>query len=380
MSAHVDGIPLSRTHASGEVVPGLEPVADAFAQVLADSPGTGAAFSACRGGVMLVDLWGGVADADTGASWTRDTLVPVFSQTKAWVAVCLMRLVNEGRLDLDAPMVRYWPEFGQAGKSGVRVRDVVSHTSLLPTLLEPTSIDDLRDPLLLAERLARQPLEADPRGRFLYHGLTYGWLCGELIRRIDGRSAGTFLREEICTPHGLELWIGLPPSCTRASRCSSTAPTGRPLTARLPPSSTTTCCVAIGGIQSCSRLIAWSGTTEACRRRRSPRSTASPHHGRLRGCSTAWSAEAICSRPLLSRARRRSIPRESIPSRAFRRASGLDFSFSASRSCSGRWSAHLAMEGSGDRFTAHGQTSVWASRSRRTSCAPEQWGTHGLWR
>ncbi len=184
-------------------------------------PGTGAAFAVSRGGVSIVDLWGGVADPARGLRWQADTLAPVFSQTKAWVAVCLLRLVDLGRLALDAPVAAYWPEFGQAGKQDVLVSELVSHCGRLPALAEPATLADLRDPGRMAERLARQPLERDPRARFLYHGLTYGWLCGELVRRIDGRDVGRFLREEICAPFGLELWIGLPPELhERVARCA----------------------------------------------------------------------------------------------------------------------------------------------------------------
>lgn len=196
----------------GHAEPEFAPVVEAFAENLAERDELGAAFAVVRDGRTVVDLWGGVADTRTGQPWRRDTLTTVFSQTKAWVAVCLLRLIDDGGLELDAPVARYWPEFAAAGKESVLVRDVVSHTSRLPALLEPATYDDMARPVEMAARLARQPLEADPRARFLYHGMTFGWLCGELVRRIDGRSAGRFLREEVCAPLGLDIWIGTPPA------------------------------------------------------------------------------------------------------------------------------------------------------------------------
>ena len=196
--------------AAGFVAPGFEPVADAFARNFAEHGELGAAFAAYRDGELVVDLWGGVADRAAGRPWERDTLQLVFSGTKGLVAICLLLLIDRGLLELDERVATYWPEFAAAGKEAVTVREVVSHTARLPGLLEPITVEQLVDDRLMALKLAAQPQLEDPRAARTYHALTYGWLCGELVRRIDGRSVGRFFDEELARPLGLELWIGLP--------------------------------------------------------------------------------------------------------------------------------------------------------------------------
>ena len=191
----------------GSVAAGLEPVAEAFAANFAEHDEVGAAFAVARGHELLVDLWGGTAASATDRPWRRDTLSVIFSGTKGVLAVAILMLVERGQIELDAPVTRYWPEFG---KRDVLVRQVMSHTARLPGLDEPLSADDILDAGLVAERLERQALSDDPRAGFCYHGLTFGWLCGELIRRVDGRSVGRFVADEIARPLELELWIGLP--------------------------------------------------------------------------------------------------------------------------------------------------------------------------
>jgi CubicO group peptidase (beta-lactamase class C family) len=126
------------------------------------------------------------------------------------VATCLLLLIERGQLELDAPVCSYWPEFAANGKERILVRDVVSHRAGLPGLLTPVSVEEATDDLRMAALLAAQrPIKAARAGP-LYHAMTFGWLCGELVRRVDGRSVGRFLREEIAGPLDLEVWIGLP--------------------------------------------------------------------------------------------------------------------------------------------------------------------------
>ncbi|HET7119899.1 MAG TPA: serine hydrolase domain-containing protein [Solirubrobacterales bacterium] len=193
------------------IAPGFEPVAEEFRRNFAERDELGAAFAVVREGRTLLDLWGGNADARDGRPWERDTLQVIFSGTKGLVAICLLMLIDRGQLDLDSPVCEYWPEFAAAGKEGVTVRQVVSHSAGLPAIAEKLTVDDLPDDRRMAALLAAQPQFEDPRAFQTYHGLTYGWLCGELVRRIDGRSIGRFFAEEIAAPLGLELWIGLPP-------------------------------------------------------------------------------------------------------------------------------------------------------------------------
>lgn len=194
----------------GFVAPGFEAVREAFVDNLRERGELGAAFAVTRGGEPVVDLWGGVADRATGRPWQRDTLQVIFSGTKGLVALSLLMLVDRGVLEIDAPVARYWPEFAAHGKGHIRVCDVASHRASLPGVREALAQDDILDDRRMAALLADQPAESDPRAASAYHALTYGWLCGELLRRVDGRSVGRFFADEVAAPLELELWIGLP--------------------------------------------------------------------------------------------------------------------------------------------------------------------------
>ncbi|HET8815026.1 MAG TPA: serine hydrolase domain-containing protein, partial [Solirubrobacterales bacterium] len=159
---------------------------------------------------LVLDLWGGLADRPAARPWERDTLQLIFSGTKGLVAICLLMLVDRGKLDLETEVCHYWPEFAAAGKGEVKVREIVSHTARLPGFAKPVSVEELTDDRRMTELLAGQPRFDDPRAPRVYHALTFGWLCGELIRRIDGRSVGRFFAEEIAGPLELEIYIGLP--------------------------------------------------------------------------------------------------------------------------------------------------------------------------
>jgi CubicO group peptidase (beta-lactamase class C family) len=152
-------------------------------------------FAATVDGELVVDLGSG------------DDLVPVFSGTKGLVAICLLKLIEEGRLQLERPVARYWPGFANGD---VLVRHVVSHTAGLPGVVPIPELEDLLDDERMESRIAAQQPIWPPGERLAYHALTYGWLCGGLLRRIDGRSIGRFFAEEVAQPLGLELWIGLP--------------------------------------------------------------------------------------------------------------------------------------------------------------------------
>jgi CubicO group peptidase (beta-lactamase class C family) len=194
----------------GFVAPGFESVREAFLDNLRDRGELGAAFAVTRGDEPVIDLWGGIADRATGRPWQPDTLQVIFSGTKGLVALCLLMLVDRGALEFAAPVARYWPEFAARGKGRLRVCDVASHQASLPGIREPLAHDDILDDRRMADLLAQQPAETDPRAGSAYHALTYGWLCGELVRRIDGRSIGRFFADEVAAPLELELWIGLP--------------------------------------------------------------------------------------------------------------------------------------------------------------------------
>jgi len=194
------------TEPGGSVAAGFEPVFDAFERTLEGSSG-GAAFAAFADGEPVVDLWGGDADAGGARPWDEDTLVLLFSGTKGVVASCMLLLLERGQLELDAPVARYWDGFGA---TEVLVRHVLAHTAGLPGLQPPFVFEEALDPVAMEDAIARQTPFWPPGSCLAYHALTFGWLCDGLLRRVDGRSTGRFVAEELAGPLGLELWIGLP--------------------------------------------------------------------------------------------------------------------------------------------------------------------------
>ena len=198
------------TEVFGEVAARFGAVRDAFAANFERHGDVGAAFSLYLGGEKVVDLWAGCADEATGRPWEQDTLQLVFSTTKGATAACAHLLAQRGELDLDAPVCEYWPEFKAEGKDAVPVRWLLSHRAGLPVLdAKLTPAEALAwDPVI--EALAAQRPVWPPGTAHGYHALTYGWLVGEVVRRISGRSLGRFFADEIADPLGLEFWIGLP--------------------------------------------------------------------------------------------------------------------------------------------------------------------------
>ncbi|GAA4186552.1 serine hydrolase domain-containing protein [Streptosporangium oxazolinicum] len=194
----------------GSTAPGFEGVREAFAANLAGGQEVGAAVGVYLHGRKVVDLWGGIADPGTGRRWERDTAQVVFSTTKGVTAACAHLLAQRGELDLDAPVAAYWPEFAANGKEHIPVRWLLTHQAGLPVIDHPiTPAEAIAwEPMVTA--LAAQRPSWEPGTDHGYHAHTYGWLVGEVVRRVTGRSLGTFLAEEIAAPLGLELWIGLP--------------------------------------------------------------------------------------------------------------------------------------------------------------------------
>lgn len=200
----------TKTQAQGFVAPGFEGVAAEFERNFTQRGDKGAAVAAVHKGRPVVDIWGG--EAAPGIPWRDDTLQVIYSGTKGLAAGCVLKLVEQGRLDLDAPVGRYWPEFAANGKDRVLVRHVVSHRAGLPGIFEPLKAEDLTDYERMEALLAEQALPPDPNAYNCYHALTIGWLVGGLVRRIDGRTLGRFFAEEFAGPLGLDAWIGLPES------------------------------------------------------------------------------------------------------------------------------------------------------------------------
>ncbi|MGW3368156.1 serine hydrolase domain-containing protein [Streptosporangium canum] len=194
----------------GDTAPGFEGVREAFAANLAGGQEVGAAVGVYLHGRKVVDLWGGTADPETGRRWERDTLQVVFSTTKGVTAACAHLLSQRGELDLDAPVSEYWPEFAANGKDRVPVRWLLTHQAGLPAIDHPITPAEAIAWHPMVTALAAQRPFWEPGTEHGYHAHTYGWLVGEVVRRVTGRSLGTFLAEEIAAPLGLDLWIGLP--------------------------------------------------------------------------------------------------------------------------------------------------------------------------
>jgi CubicO group peptidase (beta-lactamase class C family) len=196
----------------GKVAPGFEAVRDAFAANFANGSDVGASFCATKDGEVVVDIWGGSADAAGTRPWTRDTIVNVYSTTKTMTALTALLLADRGQLDFEAPVARYWPEFAAAGKADVKVSHLMSHASGLSGWKEKISKSDLYDWEKATSLLAAQAPFWEPGTAPGYHALTQGYLVGEVIRRIAGKSVGTVFREEIAEPLRADFHIGLPAS------------------------------------------------------------------------------------------------------------------------------------------------------------------------
>ena len=200
------------TKINGYVAPGFERVKDAFTANFEKHGEVGAAFCLYHRGKKVVDLWGGVADADSGRLWTEDSIALVFSSTKGATAICAHLLAQRGELDLDATVARYWPEFAAGGKQDIPVRWLLSHRVGLPVFDKPLTIEEFLAWEPPVKALAAQSPVWEAGTAHGYHAGTYGWLVGEVIRRISGKSVGTFFADEVAGPLGLDFWIGLPES------------------------------------------------------------------------------------------------------------------------------------------------------------------------
>ena len=184
-------------------------VREAFADNFASRRETGASVALALDGRLVVDLWGGWADKARTRPWTRDTIVNVYSTTKGLTAICAHRLAGEGRLDLDAPVAKYWPEFAANGKDRITVHQLLNHRAGLPAIRKPLAPEDLYDWRTMTEALAAETPWWEPGTRHGYHALTFGFLVGEVIRRITGKSVGNYFRDEIAAPLKIDAHIGL---------------------------------------------------------------------------------------------------------------------------------------------------------------------------
>jgi len=195
----------------GFVDEGYGRVLDAFVANFVERGDLGSGCTVYRGGRVVVDVWGGLADKGTGRAWEPNTAAVIFSCSKGILAICAYLLAQEGRLRLDSPIGSYWPEFGRRGKDSFTVRDAMSHRAGLPA----PDVDLTRDEVLawdpVIHAIEDQPPLHDPAAGHFYHAMTYGWILGEVIRRVSGLAPGRFFKTVIGDRLGLRTWIGLPP-------------------------------------------------------------------------------------------------------------------------------------------------------------------------
>ena len=198
----------------GRVARGFAAARAAFVENFATRGEVGASFAAYLHGEPVVDLWAG--DAAPGLPWREHTLTSVFSTTKGPTALAIQVLADRGHLDVDATVASYWPEFAQAGKEAVTLRQILSHQAGVISFPDYHDLLELEDHWAandaITERLAAAAPYWAPGARHGYHALTFGWILGEVVRRITGRSLGQFFRDDVADPLGLDFWIGLPPA------------------------------------------------------------------------------------------------------------------------------------------------------------------------
>ena len=194
---------------SGTCATKLGAVKDAFAANFPNNGDVGASVAVVMGGELVVDLWGGHQDAERTTPWQRDTIINVFSTTKTMSCLSLLVLASRGLVDVDAPVAKYWPEFGQNGKGNVLIRHLLSHTAGVPAWDKRIDATDLYDWDKVTSLLAEQATWWTPGSKSGYHAVTQGNLVGEVVRRVDGRTVGKFFAEEIAGPMGADFHIGL---------------------------------------------------------------------------------------------------------------------------------------------------------------------------
>ena len=197
------------TEINGTFETSFTPVAQAFEKNFEEGD-LGACCAVFVDGEIVVDLWGGIADPEKETLWGKDTIVNVWSTTKTMAAICTLMLFDRGLIELDSPVCKYWKDFEQNGKEKVLVSHLLSHSAGLPGFDAPITEDQLFDWEYTCKRLAGQAPRWEPGTTSGYHPMTQGWLLGELLRQVDGRTLGTFFKDEVASKIGADFHIGLP--------------------------------------------------------------------------------------------------------------------------------------------------------------------------
>ena len=200
------------TSIKGKCDPKFFQLRSEFKRNFSDRGESGASVCLSINGATMVDLWGGVANQETGASWEENTVSIVFSCTKAATALCAHILIDRGLLNENALVTDYWPEYGKHGKQNTTVAMMLNHESGLPAFREPIKPGGFYDWDYMTSRLENEEPFWEPGTRNGYHMVSFGWTVGELVRRVSGKSLGTFFADEVTNPTGAEFWIGLPDS------------------------------------------------------------------------------------------------------------------------------------------------------------------------
>ncbi len=199
----------------GGVAPGFDRVRHCFAANFERDDAyleLGASLAVYRGQELVVDLSAGYRDTGRASPWTSETLANVWSTTKGVTAIAVAVLVDRGLIDYAAPVAQYWPQFAQNGKAAITVAQLLSHQGGLPGFVEPTTLEDFYDWPTVSARLASQPPMWEPGTKNSYHAMTFGFLAGELIRRVSGMSVGQFVATQLAGPLNADVFIGLPQS------------------------------------------------------------------------------------------------------------------------------------------------------------------------
>lgn len=197
---------------SGHCDPQFTGVLAEFRRNFEERKEVGGSVAIMHHGRTVVDLWGGLARPDTGEAWGRDTVSIVYSCTKAATALCLHMLVDQGKVAYETRVGEIWPEFATGGKEATTVGMMLAHTSPVPHVREPIRKGGLADWDYMTARVAAEPAHWEPGTRQGYHGLTYAWTVGQLVRLVAGMPMGQFFREQVAEPLGLDFHIGLPES------------------------------------------------------------------------------------------------------------------------------------------------------------------------
>ncbi|MFI6483996.1 serine hydrolase domain-containing protein [Nonomuraea sp. NPDC050663] len=218
---------------NGHCDPRFARVREIFEKSFAKDEEVGAAVAVYLNGEPVVDLWDGVADRHTGRPWAADTPAYAYSCTKAITATVLLTLVERGLVEVSRPVATYWPEFG---KPDVTVEHLLTHQAGLPIIDDPVPVEEFSDHPAIAARLAAQEPIWEPGSRHGYHALTYGFLLGEVIRRVSGKSVGELVAAEIAGTLGLDMWLGAPDHVIdRAARLTTSRPAARTERPASPP-------------------------------------------------------------------------------------------------------------------------------------------------